>query len=143
MNHWLRSPISVWTPRAGVSDLARSRMPTVRGISPSRTTERHPVHAWAILLGLLVASPAAALTAAPGDPQTLEQAWHSCIREAFAHQPTGQSQAGNERNALDECRAHEDALVAALMTERPRSMWARAWTTISEPMTNWLGRLWH
>ena len=101
------------------------------------------MRAWAILLGFLVASPAAALTAAPGDPQTLERAWHSCIREAFAHQPTGQSRAGNERNALDECRAHEDALVAALMTERPRSMWSRAWTTISEPMTNWLGRLWH
>lgn len=89
---------------------------------------------------LVIASPAAAV-ATPADPQALEQAWHRCVREAFAHQPAGQSRAGNERNALDECKKREDAYVAALMAAHPQSMWARAWTAISEPLSTWLGLL--
>ena len=97
------------------------------------------MQALALLLGVIAAFPAAA---APADPQVLEQAWHRCIRDAYAHQPAGQSRAGNERNALDECKDREDAYVAALMVERPRSMWARTWATISEPMAGWFGTLW-
>jgi hypothetical protein len=97
------------------------------------------VRALVLLSGLIAAGPAAA---APGDPLALEQAWHRCIRDAYAHQPAGQSRAGNERNALDECKDREDAYIAALMAERPRPLWARAWATIAEPMAGWLGTFW-
>ncbi|MFC6791812.1 hypothetical protein ACFQE0_20755 [Methylobacterium komagatae] len=80
-------------------------------------------------------------SAAPADPQALELAWHRCLREAIAHQPTGQSRAGNERNALDECKEREDAYVAALMGGRPQSMWAWAWTTLTEPLSSWVSLL--
>lgn len=92
------------------------------------------------ILALATASPVPAL-AALADPQALEQAWHRCVRDAFAHQPSGQSRAGNERNALDECKEREDAYVAALMAKRPQSMWARAWTAIAEPLSAWIGML--
>lgn len=69
------------------------------------------------------------VAAAPVDPPTLERAWHRCLREAYAHQPAGQSRAGDERNALDECKDHEDAYVAAVMSvhsgDNPR---VDAWT---------------
>ncbi len=68
--------------------------------------------------------PVAALAAAPSDPQGLEEAWHDCLREAYAHQPAGQSRAGDARNALDECKEREDAYVAALMAQRPRPIWS-------------------
>lgn len=80
-------------------------------------------------------------SAAPADPQALERAWHRCLKEAIAHQPTGQSRAGNERNALDECKEREDAYVAALMGSRPQSMWAWAWTTLTEPLSSWVSLL--
>ncbi len=92
--------------------------------------------AMAVACALPTAAPAASV-----DPQALEQAWHRCLREASAHQPTGQSRAGNERNALDECKDREDAYVAALMTTYPRSMWARAWTAIVEPLSSWATKL--
>jgi hypothetical protein len=100
------------------------------------------MRALAILLSLIAIEPAVVLAASPIDLQGLEQAWHRCIREAYTHQPPGQSRAGNERNALDECRDHEDAYVAALMAERPRSTWAQAWATITEPMRGWVGKFW-
>lgn len=100
------------------------------------------MRAFVFLVGLCALIPAAAIAAPQGDLRTLEQAWHRCIRDAYAHQPAGQSRAGNERNALDECKEREDAYVAALLTERPRSVWARAWATISEPMSGWIGTIW-
>ncbi len=81
--------------------------------------------------------------AGPADPRALELAWHRCLREAIAHQPIGQSPAGNERNALDECKEREDAYVAALMSARPQSMWAWAWTSITEPLSSWVSVLRH
>ena len=92
------------------------------------------------VLALALTSPAPAVVAL-ADSQALEQAWHRCVRDAFAHQPSGQSRAGNERNALDECKEREDAYVAALMATRPQSMWARAWTAIAEPLSAWIGML--
>ena len=83
------------------------------------TSEWRLLRALYLLLGLIALEPGAAAAAAPGDPQALEQAWHACVREAYARQPTDQSRAGKELNALDECKAHEDALVTALMTGSP------------------------
>ena len=106
-----------------------------------------------ILLGLfailaLAAGPAQAGPAAdPADPRVLERAWHRCLREASAHQPAGQSRAGDERNALDECKVREDALVAALMAghraedERTGTVWSRTWAAFVEPLTAWIGAL--
>lgn len=80
------------------------------------------------------------------DPRALELAWHRCLREASAHQPSGQSRAGDERNALDECKPREDALVAALMASRPEdgrsgTVWSRTWAAFVEPLTAWIGGL--
>ncbi|BAU90188.1 hypothetical protein MPPM_1583 [Methylorubrum populi] len=52
--------------------------------------------------------------------RSLEAVWHGCLREAYARQRPGQSRAGAQRNVLDECRAHEDRLVAATMREQAR-----------------------
>lgn len=97
---------------------------------------------------LLSAAPAiSAPAAAPADPRALEQAWHRCLREASEHQPSGQSRAGDERNALDECKPREDALVAALMSGRRAedgrggTVWARTWAAFVEPLTAWVGAL--
>ena len=54
------------------------------------------------------------------ETRILEEAWHGCVREAYARQPAGQSRAGAQRNVLDECREHEDRLVAATMREQAR-----------------------
>src|SRR5207245_1911896 len=56
----------------------------------------------------LTALPCAAAQAT--DPAVLEQAWRDCVREAFAHQSPAQGRAGSQRNALDECKAREDAV---------------------------------
>jgi hypothetical protein len=97
---------------------------------------------------VLVAPPVEAGPApAQTDPRALELAWHRCLREAAAHQPTGQSRAGDERNALDECKPREDALVAALMAGgrpddgRLGTVWARTWAAFVEPLTAWFGAL--
>ena len=93
--------------------------------------------------GPAVAGPAAGAT----DPAELERAWHRCLRDASGHQPTGQSRAGDERNALDECKTREDALVAALMSgsrpadARTGTVWSRTWAAFVEPLTAWFGAL--
>ena len=67
------------------------------------------------------------------------------LREAASRQPSGQSRAGDERNALDECKPREDALVAALMAGRqpddgrPGTVWARTWAAFVEPLAAWCG----
>ncbi|AYO84131.1 hypothetical protein [Methylobacterium brachiatum] len=96
---------------------------------------------------VLVDVGSAAMAAAPTEPRALELAWHRCLREAYAHQPPGQSRAGDERNALDECKAQEDAFVASLMAAGPPdggrsgSVWARTWAAFVEPLTAWIGGL--
>jgi hypothetical protein len=103
---------------------------------------------------LVLVSPAAVSAAAvsvsaapPGDPRALELAWHRCLREAYTRQPPGQSRAGDERNALDECKPREDALVAALMSGRRAedgrsgTIWTRTWAAFVEPLTAWFGAL--
>ncbi|MFC5556790.1 hypothetical protein ACFPQ7_23320 [Methylobacterium iners] len=78
------------------------------------TTRSALIAAASMVLGLSMLANSAAFAA---DPAALEQAWHSCVREAFAHQPAIQSRAGSQRNALDECKEQEDAFVAALVVE--------------------------
>ena len=92
-----------------------------------------------LILGLIALEPGAALAAAPGDPEALERAWHACVREAYARQPAGQGRAGNELNALDECRPHEDALVTALMTGSPAQQWTGTWARLVRPLLAWVG----
>lgn len=89
------------------------------------------------------------------DLAALEEAWHGCVREAYLRQPAGQSRAGAQRNVLDECREHEDRLVAATMLEQARAdeaarraglpLTARAgrWAAsvaayVVDPVTSWL-----
>lgn len=88
----------------------------------------------------------------------LEQSWKACVREAFTHQPPGQSKAGGQRNALDECQVQEDAYVRAVMDARAseeeearlggRTMTARAreWAAsvaayVVDPVSSWLAIL--
>ncbi|MDP4021353.1 hypothetical protein Q8W71_01850 [Methylobacterium sp. NEAU 140] len=101
-----------------------------------------------LCLLMVLAGPAAA---APTNLTGLETAWHACLRESYAHQPPHQSRAGSERNALDECRGHEDAYVAAIMAaraegDRPFSAQARAWAAsvaayVWDPVTAWIAAL--
>ena len=104
------------------------------------------------LLAVLAGSgPDAAWAAATADLPALEQAWHGCVREAYARQPNGRSRAGAQRSALDECRAGEDAYVAAAMTARsqedsPLSARALAWASsvaasVVDPVAGWIARL--
>lgn len=89
------------------------------------------------------------------ETRILEEAWHGCVREAYARQPAGQSRAGAQRNVLDECREHEDRLVAATMQEQaredeaarraglPLAVRAGTWAAsvaayVVDPVTSWL-----
>jgi hypothetical protein len=111
-----------------------------------------PLHVWgaALLVALSSAEPASALTAEPANLPALEQAWHGCVREAFGRQSLHMSKAGRERNALDECKPHEDAYVAALMAARPTddlplNGWARTWAAyvafVVDPVKAWIEAL--
>ena len=103
-----------------------------------------------VILGVSPAAPARAASTADS-AAGLEQAWHRCLREAYAHQPPGQSRAGDQRNALDACREREDAYVAALMAgerrgERGFGARAMGWAasvaaSVLDPVTAWLGGL--
>ncbi len=110
----------------------------------------------ALVLLLIGASlPALPATAQTHALESLETAWHSCVREAALRQPAGQSRAGAQRNILDECREHEDRLVAATMSEHarqdeaarrdglPLTVRAGAWAAsvaayVVDPVTSWL-----
>lgn len=105
----------------------------------------------ALLLALASVGPASALEAEPADLPVLERTWHGCVREAFDRQPERGSRPGRERNALDECKPHEDAYVAALMAARPNdadapmSGWARTWAAyvsfVVDPVKAWFEAL--
>ena len=109
------------------------------------------IHGLALLLALAGVGPASALVAEPADLPALERAWHGCVREAYDRQPERGSRPGRERNALDECKPHEDAYVAALMAARPNdadtpmSGWARTWAAyvsfVVDPVKSWFEAL--
>ncbi|MCJ2067300.1 hypothetical protein MKK75_00495 [Methylobacterium sp. J-030] len=100
------------------------------------------------LTAIISSGPALALAAEPADLPALEQAWHSCVREVYDGQQDRGSRAGRERNALDACKPHEDAYVAALMAARPgdadapMSGWARTWAAyvafVVDPVKAWI-----
>lgn len=104
-----------------------------------------------LLVALASAGPASALTAEPADLPALEKTWHGCVREAYDRQPEEGSRVGRERNALDECKSHEDAYVAALMATRPDDAdmpvhgWARTWAAyvafVVDPVKAWIEAL--
>ncbi len=104
-----------------------------------------------LLITLAGIGPASALADEPADLPALERAWHGCVREAYDEQQDRGSRAGRERNALDECKPHEDAYVAALMAARsdaadaPMSGWARSWAAyvafVVDPVKAWIRAL--
>jgi hypothetical protein len=104
----------------------------------------------AILLAFTSAGPVPAGAAEPVDLPALERAWHSCVRTAYDQQPDHTNRAGRERNALDECKPHEDRYVAALMAARPAddlplNGWARTWAAyvafVVDPVRAWIQAL--
>ncbi|MGH1572396.1 hypothetical protein ACRAWG_19065 [Methylobacterium sp. P31] len=108
------------------------------------------VQGLALLMALVGAGPASSLAAEPADLPKLERAWHSCVREAYDQQPERGSRPGRERNALDKCKPHEDAYVAALMVARPADDlplggWARTWAAyvsyVVDPVKAWIEAL--
>jgi len=120
---------------------------------PWRPMSRRPLLALglAFLTALASAGPASALAAEPADLPALERAWHGCVREAYDRQPEQGSRPGRERNALDECKPHEDAYVVALMAARPDDAdmpvhgWARTWAAyvafMMDPVKSWIEAL--
>ena len=73
------------------------------------------------------------------------------MREAYDRQPGQSSRPGRERDALDACKPHEDAYVAALMAAQPDDPdmpvhgWARTWAAyvafVVDPVKAWIGAL--
>ena len=109
------------------------------------------VQALTLLIALAGVEPASALAAEPVDLPALEKAWHSCVRQAYDSQQDNGSRAGRERNALDECKPHEDAYVAALMAARPDATdasmrgrartWAAYVAFVVDPVKTWIDAL--
>ncbi|MHB2207007.1 hypothetical protein [Methylobacterium sp. CM6257] len=104
----------------------------------------------ALVVALTGSGPVSALAAEPAGLPALERAWHGCVRQAYDRQPEHGSRAGRERNALDECKPHEDAYVAALMAARPDADlplggWARTWAAyvafVVDPVKAWIEAL--
>jgi hypothetical protein len=104
----------------------------------------------ALLVISASAGPASALAAEPADLPALEKRWHNCVRQAYDAQQDHGSRASRERNALDECKPHEDAYVAALMAARPDADlplggWARTWAAyvafVVDPVKAWIEAL--
>jgi hypothetical protein len=107
---------------------------------------------------LSVAAEAAPGAGAPaGDLNDLQGRWHQCVRDAYAEQPSRQSRAASQLNALDACKEHEDAMVASVMAsqvaedeaargaDRALTVRAKAWASsalayVLEPVTDWISR---
>lgn len=114
----------------------------------SRATQ---IQRLAFLVALVSAGPVSARAAEPANLPAMEKAWHSCVREAYDRQPERGTRAGRERNALDECKAHEDRYVAALMATRPddadipMNAWAWTWAAyvdfMVDPVKAWIDAL--
>lgn len=147
-------------PRRRLPTAAFSRRTVASSFLSGTVGIGHRNGMWKPVLSLFVVlasagSGAAVVAASAADElQRLEQAWHRCLREAYAHQPPGQSRAGDQRNALDECQGREDAYVAALVSaqgaEGPTRAQppnrARGWAAsvaayMLDPITAWLGAL--
>lgn len=109
------------------------------------------VHIRSLSLALALSCAAPALASEPADLSGLELAWHGCVRAAYDRQPERGGKVGRERSALDACKPHEDAYVAALMAARPESSdeliigWAKTWSAyvayVVDPVAAWIERL--
>ncbi|GJE14842.1 MULTISPECIES: hypothetical protein [Methylobacterium] len=105
----------------------------------------------ALVLTLAGAGPASALEVEPAELPAMERAWHGCLRAAYDRQPENGSRSGRGRHALRECKASEDAYVAALMAARPDDPdmpvhgWARTWAAyvafVVDPVKAWIEAL--
>ena len=106
------------------------------------------IQALALLVAPAGVGPVSALADERADLPALERTWHGCVREAYDRQPEQGGRPGRERYALDECKAHEDAYVAALMAARPDDPnmpvhgWARPWAAyvsfVVDPGRAWI-----
>lgn len=130
----------------------RARWPLPLLVLPMNNGTAH-LQALTLLIALAGIGPASALANEPADLPALERAWHGCVREAYEGQEDRGSRGGRERNALDECKLHEDAYVAALMAARPdvadapMSGWTRSWAAyvafVVDPLKAWIEALRH
>ena len=110
-----------------------------------------------MLLALSIGLGRAASANPAPDLSALEQAWHSCVREAFSRQSASESRRAAERSAFDECKEHEDTYVMAILaaqiaakeahwqTESSVTSRATAWVSyvavyVVDPVSSWLRR---
>lgn len=111
-----------------------------------------------LAISLSVASHASAGPVPTGDVlHELRGRWHRCVQQTYAEQTSSQSRAASQRNALDACREHEDAYVAAVLAslsdgseavregDHAIAIRARVWVTsalayILDPVADWFGR---
>jgi hypothetical protein len=108
------------------------------------------MRALVLILALSSVGLVSALATESDDLPAMERAWHHCVREAYNRQPERGSRAGRERNALDECKPHED-WYAALMAPHPDDAdmplggWARTWAAyvavVVDPVKAWIDAL--
>jgi hypothetical protein len=111
-----------------------------------------------LMICLTVASQAAPGVGAPaGDLGDLQGRWHDCVRQTYAGQSPKQGKAASQLSALDACKEHEDAYVAAILAsqaaedEASRGAGrvligrAKAWASstlayVIEPVSHWFDR---
>lgn len=109
---------------------------------------------------LLACSPTAADTKAAAGLISLEARWHGCVSDIYARERSVQSKAASQLSALDGCKEHEDAYVAAILEAQAaeeKAAWregrtltarARAWAAsvlgyVVDPVSSWLGAVRH
>ena len=108
---------------------------------------------------ILACSPSEAETRPPG-LSSLEARWHGCVREIYDRELSSQSKAASQLSALDACKQHEDAYVAAILDTqaaeekaaqrqgRTLTARAKAWAAsvlgyVVDPVSSWLGAVTH
>lgn len=102
-----------------------------------------------------LAAPALAEAPREADLETLRKDWHHCVRQAFSGQPATIEKKAAQRAALAQCKASENALVAAELAAQQEAeearrkdgltTRARAWMsslagTVVDPVLSWIGR---
>lgn len=111
-----------------------------------------------LMICLTVASQAAPGVGAPADDLSdMQGRWHQCVRDTYAGQSLKHSKAASQLTALDACKEHEDAYVAAVMASQAAENEAsrgagraligraKAWASstlayVIEPVSHWFDR---
>ncbi|GEP07735.1 hypothetical protein [Methylobacterium oxalidis] len=113
-----------------------------------------------LLLLVVTCSPSAAGDKAAAGLSSLEARWHGCVRDIYDRERSSQSKAASQLSALDACKQHEDAYVAAILDaqvaeekaarrqERTLTARAKAWAAsvlgyVVDPVSSWLGAVTH